>query len=201
MTLRERLNDFVEKYFANSPSETNLKSVALFGPPKIAIIFKVKSHNGSWSHGLSARKMKMKPQWSLDDSEAQKKTGSEWNLSKMEAEEDAIEVNLFIFSFWRQSSLKRNLPNTMGNTTVGIPQFSSKITPQNICLLYTRTIIMLITNISSNFTIRTSWTWRGLKTIHLPFLRESVRCTVCSSLNVTYLNDWGMNWYCEQYQI
>ena len=35
----------------------------------------------------------------------------------MEAEEDAIEVNLFIFSFLRQSSLKRNLPNTMGNTT------------------------------------------------------------------------------------
>ena len=145
--------------------------------------------------------MKMKPRWSLGDSEAQKKTGSEWNLSMMEAEEDAIEVNLFIFSFWRQSSLKRNLPNTMGNTTVGIPQFSSEITPQNICLLYTRTIIMLITNISSNFTIRTSWTWRGLKTIHLPFLRESVRCTVCSSPNVTYLNDWGMNWFCEQYQI
>ena len=47
MTLRERLNDFVEKYFANSPSETNLKSIALSGPPKIAIIFKVKSHNGS----------------------------------------------------------------------------------------------------------------------------------------------------------
>ena len=48
---------------------------------------------------------------------------------------------------------------------------------------------MLITNISLNFTIRTSWTWRGLKTIHLPFLRESVRCTVCSSPNVTYLKD------------
>ena len=46
---------------------------------------------------------------------------------------------------------------------------------------------MLITNISLNFTIRTSWTWRGLKTIHLPFLRESVRCTVCSSPNVTYI--------------
>ena len=57
------------------------------------------------------------------------------------------------------------------------------------CLLYTRTIMMLITNISLNFTIRTSWTWRGLKTIHLPFLRESVRCTVCSSPNVTYLKD------------
>ena len=69
---------------------------------------------------------------------------------------------------------------------VGIPQFSSKITLKNFCLLYTRTIIMLITNISLNFTIRTSWTWRGLKTIHLPFLRESVRCTVCS---VTYLKD------------
>ena len=145
--------------------------------------------------------MKMKPRWSLGESEAQKKTGSEWNLSKMEAEEDAIEVNLFIFSLWRQSSLKRNLPNAMGNTTVGIPQFSSKITPKNICLLYTRTIIMLITNISLNFTIRTSWTWGSLKTIHLPFLRESVRCTVCSSPNVTYLKDWGMNWYCEQYQI
>ena len=54
------------------------------------------------------------------------------------------------------------------------------------CLLY---IMMLITNISLNFTIRTSWTWRGLKTIHLPFLRESVGCTVCSSPNVTYLKD------------
>ena len=48
---------------------------------------------------------------------------------------------------------------------------------------------MLITNISLNFTIRTSWTWRGLKTTHLPFLKESVRCTVCSSQNVTYLKD------------
>ena len=57
------------------------------------------------------------------------------------------------------------------------------------CLLYTRTIMMLITNISLNFTIRTSWTWRGLKTLHLPFLRESVRCTVCSSPNVTYSKD------------
>ena len=47
--------------------------------------------------------------------------------------------------------------------------------------------MMLITNISLNFTIRTSWTWRGLKTIHLPFLRESVSCTVCSSPNVTYM--------------
>ena len=56
---------------------------------------------------------------------------------------------------------------------VRILQFSSKITPKKICLLYTRTIIMLITNISLNFTIRTSWTWRGLKTIHLPFLRET----------------------------
>ena len=54
------------------------------------------------------------------------------------------------------------------------------------CLLY---IMMLITNISLNFTIRTSWTWRGLKTIHLPFLREIVRCTVCSSPNVTYSKD------------
>ena len=72
---------------------------------------------------------------------------------------------------------------------VGIPQSSSKITPKKICLLYTRTIIMLITNISLNFTIRTSWTWRGLKTIHLPFLRESVRCTVCSSPNATFLKD------------
>ena len=65
---------------------------------------------------------------------------------------------------------------------MGIPQFSPKITS---------TIMMLITkmNISLNFTIRTSWTWRGLKTIHLPFLRESVRCTVCSSPNVTYLKD------------
>ena len=35
---------------------------------------------------------------------------------------------------------------------VGIPQFSSKITLKNFCLLYTRTIIMLITNISLNFT-------------------------------------------------
>ena len=42
---------------------------------------------------------------------------------------------------------------------VGIPQSLSKITPKKICLLYTRTIIMLITNISLNFTIRTSWTW------------------------------------------
>ena len=48
---------------------------------------------------------------------------------------------------------------------------------------------MLITNISFNFTIPTFWTWRGLNTIHLPFLRESVRCTVCSSPNVTYLKD------------
>ena len=71
----------------------------------------------------------------------------------------------------------------------GIPRLSSKITPKRICLLYTRTIMMLITNISLNFTIRTSWTWRGLKTIHLPFLRESVGCTVCSSPNVTYLKD------------
>ena len=68
---------------------------------------------------------------------------------------------------------------------VGITQFSSKITPKKICLLYTRTIIMLITNNSLNFTIRTFWTGHGLKTIHLPFLRESVRCTVCSSPNVT----------------
>ena len=46
---------------------------------------------------------------------------------------------------------------------VGIPQSSSKITPKKICLLYTRTIIMLITNISLNFTIRTPWTWRSLR--------------------------------------
>ena len=50
-------------------------------------------------------------------------------------------------------------------------------------------IVFFILYISLNFTIRTSWTWRGLKTIHLPFLRESVRCTVCSSPNVTYLKD------------
>ena len=54
---------------------------------------------------------------------------------------------------------------------------------KKIRLLYTRTT----TNISLNFTIRTSWTWHGLKTIHLPFLRESLRCTVCSSPNLTYL--------------
>ena len=71
---------------------------------------------------------------------------------------------------------------------MGIPQFSSKITPKKF-VSFTQTIMMLITNISLNFTIRTSWTWRGLKTIHLPFLRESVRCTVCSSPNVTYLKD------------
>ena len=51
-------------------------------------------------------------------------------------------------------------------------------------------IVFFILYISFNFTIRTSWTWRGLKTIHLPFLRESVRCTVCSSPNVTYLKDY-----------
>ena len=50
-------------------------------------------------------------------------------------------------------------------------------------------IVFFILYISLNFTNRTSWTWRGLKTIHLPFLRESVRCTVCSSPNVTYLKD------------
>ena len=71
---------------------------------------------------------------------------------------------------------------------MGIPQFSSKITTKKF-VSFTQTIMMLITNISLNFTIRTSWTWRGLKTIHLPFLRESVRCTVCSSPNVTYLKD------------
>ena len=66
---------------------------------------------------------------------------------------------------------------------VGIPQFSSKIA---------WTIMMLITkmNIYLNFTIRTSWTWRGLETVHLPFLRKSVRCTVCLSSNVTYLKDF-----------
>ena len=51
-------------------------------------------------------------------------------------------------------------------------------------------IVSFILYISLNFTIRTSWTWRGLKTIHLPFLREGVRCTVCSSPNVTYMEDW-----------
>ena len=50
-------------------------------------------------------------------------------------------------------------------------------------------VVLFILYISLNFTIGTSWTWRGLKTIHLPFLRESVRCTVCSSPNVTYLKD------------
>ena len=34
-------------------------------------------------------------------------------------------------------------------------------------------IVFFILYISLNFTIRTSWTWRGLKTIHLPFLRET----------------------------
>ena len=94
---------------------------------------------------------------------------------------------------------KENITNRMAKfqlrevRVVWIPQFSSKITPKKICVLYTRTIMMLITNISLNFTIRTSWTWRGLKTIHLPFLRESVRCTVCSSPNVTYLKDcWNI---------
>ena len=53
------------------------------------------------------------------------------------------------------------------------------------CLLYARTIMMLITNISLNFTIRTSWTWRGLKTLHLPFLKESVNVNVNVNL---YLN-------------
>ena len=71
---------------------------------------------------------------------------------------------------------------------MGIPQFSSKITPKNF-FSFTRTMMMLVTNISLNFTIRTSCTGRGLKTIHLPFLRESVRCTVCSCPNVTYLKD------------
>ena len=75
----------------------------------------------------------------------------------------------FYLLFLMSVFFEANLPNTMGNTTVGIPQFSYKITPKYICLLYTRTIIMLITNISLNFTIRTSWTWRSLKTIHLPF--------------------------------
>ena len=76
-----------------------------------------------------------------------------------------------------------------GVQVVGIPQFSSKLLQKIIVSIYTRTIIMLITNISLNFTIPTSWTWRGLNTIHLPFLRESVRCAVCSSPNVTYLKD------------
>ena len=34
-------------------------------------------------------------------------------------------------------------------------------------------IVFFILYISLNFTIRMSWTWRGLKTIHLPFLRET----------------------------
>ena len=34
-------------------------------------------------------------------------------------------------------------------------RLSCKITPKKICLLYTRTIMMLITNITLNFTIRT----------------------------------------------
>ena len=98
-------------------------------------------------------------------------------------------------SFKKKKKNKENITNRMARfqlpevQVVRILQFSSKITPKKICLLYTRTIIMLITNTSLNFTIRTSWTWRGLKTIHLPFLRESVRCTVCSSPNVTYLKD------------
>ena len=34
-------------------------------------------------------------------------------------------------------------------------------------------IVFFILYISLNFKIRTSWTWCGLKTIHLPFLRET----------------------------
>ena len=32
-------------------------------------------------------------------------------------------------------------------------------------------IVFFILYISLNFTIRASWTWRGLKTIHLPFFK------------------------------
>ena len=39
----------------------------------------------------------------------------------------------------------------------------SWVDPKKICLLYTETIIMLITNISLNFKIRTPWTWRSLR--------------------------------------
>ena len=38
-------------------------------------------------------------------------------------------------------------------------------------------VFFFLLYISLNFTIHTSWTCRGLNTIHLPFLRESVRCT------------------------
>ena len=71
---------------------------------------------------------------------------------------------------------------------MGIPQFSSKITPTKIVSFILEQSWCWM-NISLNFTIRASWTWRGLKTIHLPFLRKSVRCTVCSSRNATYLKD------------
>ena len=42
-------------------------------------------------------------------------------------------------------------------------------------------IVFFILYISLNFTIRMSWTWRGLKTIHLPFLRET-ECQMYSFL-------------------
>ena len=70
----------------------------------------------------------------------------------------------------------------------GVAKTRVRVTPKVRVGVRARVRVRIVVGIPV-FTIPTSWTWRGLKTIHLPFLRESVRCTVCSSPNVTYLKD------------